>query len=218
MLLAIDTATDLAGIALFDGAVRAELTWVAGRKHSVQLLPQVERLLDLLGLDTGGLNAIAAARGPGSFTGVRVGLAAAQGLALALGIPAYGVGTLDVLAAGQEASDLPVRPLLNAGRNRFATALYERRAGWGQLARTTDIVGLELDQLPELVREPCLLCGDLDEAARRRLGEILGDLARIAGPAQSVRRPAILAQLGWARFQAAELGDPAALEPVYLSR
>ena len=218
MLLAIDTSTDLAGIALFDGTVRAELAWVAGRKHSVQLLPQVERLLDLVGLDTAALNAIAAARGPGAFTGLRVGLAAVQGLALALGIPAYGVGTLDVLAAGQEASDLPVRPLLHAGRNRFATALYERRGGWGQLERTTDIVGIELGQLAELVRGPCLLCGDLDEAARRQVRETLGDLARIAGPAQSLRRPAVLAQLGWERFRAAEPGDPAALEPVYLSR
>jgi tRNA threonylcarbamoyladenosine biosynthesis protein TsaB len=215
MLLAIDTSTQLAGLALYDGAVRAELAWIAGRRHSVQLLPEVERLLALLGIEMSALTAIAAARGPGSFTGVRVGLAAAQGLALALGLPAYGVCTLDVLAAGQEASQLPVRPLLDAGRNRFATALYQRRDG--RLERSGEIVGIELAQLADLIREQCLLCGDLDDAARRRIRAMLGEQVAVASPAGSLRRPGVLAQLGWQQHQAG-LKPPATLEPIYLSR
>jgi tRNA threonylcarbamoyladenosine biosynthesis protein TsaB len=100
MLLAIDTSTQLAGLALYDGAVQAELVWVAGRRHSAQVMPQLERLLRLLDMEVTALTAVAAARGPGSFTGVRVGLAAAQGLAVALDLPVYGVCSLDVLAAG----------------------------------------------------------------------------------------------------------------------
>lgn len=216
MLLAIDTSTDLAGLALYDGAVQAELTWVAGRKHSVQLLPQIERLLELVGLPIGGITAIAAARGPGSFTGVRVGLATAQGLAVALGVPAYGVCSLDILAAGQEASALPVRPLLDAGRNRFATALYEPRAG--QIERSGEIIGIELAQLDELVRAPCLLCGDLDAADRAAIRAILGERVALATPALSLRRPAVLAQLGLAQHQAGRGGGVAGLEPLYLTR
>ncbi len=216
MLLAIDTSTQLAGLALFDGAVVAELAWVAGRKHSSQLLPQVEQLLTLVGLDVSAVTAIAAAVGPGSFTGVRVGLAAAQGLAVALDRPAYGISTLDILAAGQESSVLPVRPLLDAGRNRFATALYEPVGGGFE--RMGEMVGIELSQLAELVGEPCLLCGDLDGSAREQIRAMLGERVRVASPALSVRRPAVLAQLGWKRLQAGEPGEPALLQPLYLSR
>lgn len=216
MLIAIDTATDLAGIALFDGAVRAELIWRAGRRHSTQLLPQIERLLDLVDLDVAALTGVAAARGPGSFTGVRVGLAVAQGLAIGLSVSAFGICTLDVLAAGQEASPLPVRPLLDAGRGRFATALYERRDG--RLRRRGEMEAVTVEQLPALVGGPCRLCGDLDEGARVQLRGMLGSEVEIASAATSLRRPGVLAQLGWEQLRAGEAGDPAALEPVYLTR
>jgi tRNA threonylcarbamoyladenosine biosynthesis protein TsaB len=216
MLLAIDTSTELAGLALYDGAVQAELTWVAGRKHSQQLLTQLERLLELRGLSPASLTAVAAARGPGSFTGVRVGLATAQGLALALELPAYGVVTLDVLAAGQEVSTLPIRPLLDAGRRRFATASYEWQSG--RLQRTSEIVGIALDELPNLVDGPCLLCGDLDSAARAAIRDMLGEDVRVASPALSLRRPGVLAQLAWGQHQRNQPASLADLEPLYLSR
>jgi tRNA threonylcarbamoyladenosine biosynthesis protein TsaB len=216
MLLAIDTSTPLAGLALYDGQVQAELAWVAGRRHSVELFPELDRLLKLAGVEIGALTAIAAARGPGSFTGVRVGLAAAQGLSLALDVPAYGVCTLDVLAAGQEASSLPLRPLLDAGRNRFATAFYEQRDG--RLERSGDIIGIELGDLAELVDRPCLICGDLDTTGRERLRAMLGERAVLASAAASLRRPGFLAQLGWERFRAGTPGHAKTLEPLYLAR
>ena len=216
MLLAIDTSTQLAGVSLYDGSVRAELAWVAGRSHSVQLLPQIEHLLELLGSEVGALTAIAAARGPGSFTGVRVGLAVAQGLAFALNLPAYGVCSLDILAGGQETSALPVRPLLDVGRGRFATALYERQNG--RLERIGEIAGVQLEDLPDLMDRPSLLCGELDSATRQRLRGILGERVAIASPAASLRRPAVLAQLGWERYLSGPPGEPAALEPLYLAR
>jgi tRNA threonylcarbamoyladenosine biosynthesis protein TsaB len=216
MLLAIDTSTQLAGLALYDGAVQAELVWVAGRRHSAQVMPQLERLLRLLDMEVTALTAVAAARGPGSFTGVRVGLAAAQGLALALDLPVYGVCSLDVLAAGQQTTELPVRPMLDAGRQRFATALYERHDGC--LQRQGDIVGIELSQLEKLVKAPCLICGDLDEASRGRVREMLGQRAVIASPAVSLRRPAVLAELAWKQHGAGVDGGASSLEPFYLSR
>ena len=216
MLLAIDTSTQLAGVSIYDGSVRAELAWVAGRSHSVQLLRQIKRLLELLGTDVAALTAVAAARGPGSFTGVRVGLAVAQGLAVALDVPAYGVCSLDVLAGGQETSALPVRPLLDVGRGRFATALYESQNG--RMERFGEIVGVQLEDIPDLVDRPCLLCGELDSATRERLRGILGERVAMASPAASVRRPAVLAQLGWDRHLTGSPGEPAALEPLYLAR
>jgi len=205
----------MAGLALFDGVVRAELSWVAGRKHSVQLLPQLKRLFDLVDFDLTGLTGVVAARGPGSFTGVRVGLAAAQGLAVALDVPAYGICSLDVLAAGFEATDLPIRPLLDAGRGRFASALYRWRNG--RLERLSDIIGVELANLIELIDQPCLLCGDLNLANRERIQDMLGERATLASPASSLRRPGILAQLGWQQRAAGASGEPVDLQPLYLS-
>jgi tRNA threonylcarbamoyladenosine biosynthesis protein TsaB len=216
MLLAIDTSTSLAGLALYDGAVQAELLWVAGRNHSVQLLPQVHRLLELVGRDAGAIKAVAAARGPGSFTGLRVGLATAQGLGLALGVPTYGVCSLDILAAGQQASNLPVRPLLDAGRGRFATALYERENG--VLRRASEIISVELDELERIVRAPCLICGDLDGAAREKVRARLGGRAMVASPAASTRRPGVLAELAWQQHQEGRPREASLLEPLYLSR
>ena len=99
MLLAVDTSTTQAGIALYDGRVLAEVSWLAGRDHGRQLLPVIRDMLIRLGRTPTDLTAVAAARGPGSFTGLRVGLSVGRGLAFALGLPLYGIGSLDVLAA-----------------------------------------------------------------------------------------------------------------------
>src|SRR5215217_6156291 len=97
-MLAIDTATSWCGVALYDGALQLELNWRAERHHSEQLMSNIERAFDLTGIDRGDLGALAVARGPGSYTGVRVGITVARVLGYALGIPAIGVDALDVLA------------------------------------------------------------------------------------------------------------------------
>ena len=215
LLLALDTSTTQAGIAVYDGAVRAELTWTAGRNHARQLMPALDRLLDLLGKTPRDLAVLAAARGPGSFTGLRVGLAVARGLAFALGLPLYGVGSLDVQAASLPASPWPVRAVLDAGRGRFATALYRRDGdGW---TRADEVVGVDLDGLLRLIREPCAIAGDLTDEARRRLAE-LGDRAWVAPPSASVRRPAVLAELAWRAWQRGDPPGPEDGEPIYLTR
>src|SRR5438093_4669843 len=125
MLLALDTSTSLAGLALHDGSrVHYEQTWLAGRHHSEQVLQQVARALEMVGLEVAGLQALAVARGPGSFTGVRVGLALAKGLALGSGLPLYGVGTLDALADAFTWANTAVRVFVEAGRGRWVTARY----------------------------------------------------------------------------------------------
>lgn len=219
MLLAVDTATSLAGLALYDcerGEVVAELVWRAGRSHSTQLLSQLDRLLNLAGVAREQLTAFAATIGPGSYTGLRVGLAAVQGLAFALGRPAIGVNALDVLAEAQPAcTPLPIRPVLEAGRGRVATALYRQRDH--RWARDEAVRGASLDELLDLVCEPVLVCGDLSAEARRRLTAERPQ-AILATPAQSLRRPSLAAELAWRALLAGDRGDPRILEPVYLSR
>jgi tRNA threonylcarbamoyladenosine biosynthesis protein TsaB len=106
--------------------------------------------------------------------------------------------------------------MLDAGRDRFATALYERHNG--QLRRHGDIVGIGLEELADVVDGPCVVCGDLNNASRERLQAMLGEAVVVASPAASLRRPGILAELAWEQHQADASGEPWRLEPLYLSR
>lgn len=215
MLLAIDTSTSRAGIALYDGEVVAEVVWQAGRDHGRHLMPVIEEAMRRIGRRPADLTAVAAARGPGSFTGLRVGLSVARGLAVALGIPAYGIGSLEVLAAGLPPLGMPVRAVLAAGRGRFATALFESADGTYQQAG--NVMGTTLDSLLRLVVERCAIVGDLDVESRTRLAA-LGEQVWVASPALSVRRPAVLAELAWRRLRQGCPPGPDAGEPIYLSR
>jgi tRNA threonylcarbamoyladenosine biosynthesis protein TsaB len=217
MLLAVDTSTTRAGIALYDGDVLAESVWLAGRDHGRHLMPAIEATMRRLGREPVDLAAVAAARGPGSFTGLRVGLAVAAGLAVGLGIPAYGIGSLTILAASLPPMGMPVRAVVSAGRGRYATALFE--AGQNGRSREDDPAGVnvDLDSLLRLVVERCAIVGDLDPEARARLAA-LGDDVWVAPPALSVRRPAVLAELAWQMLSQGRPPGPEAGEPIYLAR
>lgn len=211
LLLALDTATSTASLALYDGErVLAETTWLAGREHSSRLLLEVDRALDRVGRAPASLTGLVVARGPGSFTGVRVGLSVAKGIAAALDLPLWGMGTLDVLAAAVEVVDRPVRPLVDAGRNRVATALYVE----GRCVEPAR--GVSLPELERLLQEQVVVIGDVPAGLRRQLeGE---GPARLVSAAGSLRRAGYLAELGWRAAQAGEPGDAAAVDAVYLAR
>ena len=116
MLLAIDTSSQYASVALHDGTrVLGEHSWLAGFEHSRSLLPNIRTLLDQAGVTAQQVTAVVVALGPGSFNGLRVGLSTAKGLAIGLGIPLVGVPTLDLVRAEYGTADLG----LNAGRGRI---------------------------------------------------------------------------------------------------
>jgi tRNA threonylcarbamoyladenosine biosynthesis protein TsaB len=213
-LLALDTSTAIAGAALYDGAVCGEITWRAGRNHSTELMGQVENLLRLCRVGPDRLVAVAVATGPGSYTGLRVGLAAAKGFCLALGIPLIGVCTLDVLAEAHAEACIPVRPLLDAGRHRYATALYSRRDG--AMARVSPVEGKRLPEVLSAISERTLLCGDISAEMVRQAAPG-GSLLEVAGPAASLRRAGYLAETGWKRYQRGDVENPAEVTAIYLS-
>ena len=113
MELSIDTASELASVALSqEGALVAECTWRCRRNHSVELLPSVDRLLAQASVDKTSLSAIFVSTGPGMYTGLRVGIATAKGLARALGLPLVGVGRLELEAYAHSAfpGTVPLKP------------------------------------------------------------------------------------------------------------
>ncbi len=130
MLLAIDTSTDTASLALAQHeTVLAELTWRAKQNHTTQLLPNLNYLFSITGANAKLLRAIIVAQGPGSFNGLRVGVSAAKGLAFSLKIPIVGINSLEMAAYQYAETGLPVCAIFNAGRSEVATATYRKKYG-----------------------------------------------------------------------------------------
>ena len=214
MLLALDTSTRYIGLALYDGVqVLSESFWTCQDYHTVELAPEVTRALAKSGFTVADLKALGVAIGPGSFTGLRIGLAFAKGLALAQRLPLVGVATLDILAASQPLSEIPMAAVLQAGRGRLAVGWYRPVDGAWQPDGELEI--LTAEELHERINSPTLVCGELSAAEQRLLSRKRKNVL-LAAPAQSVRRPAVLAEIAWRRWQAGQTDQPAALAPIYL--
>jgi tRNA threonylcarbamoyladenosine biosynthesis protein TsaB len=214
-ILAIDTATRMASIALYDGErVHSEETWHSERNHTVELMPSLVRLLDRQRVSPQELTGLVVALGPGSFTGLRIGLSVAKGLALALKVPLVGASTLDALAYAQASQDSPLYAVVQAGRGRVCSALYRREGG--QWRRATDYRITTLADLCQQVEGPTLFCGEIEAESVRFLREKLGRWAVMASPASCLRRAGYLAELGWQRLKRGEADGPATLSPIYL--
>jgi tRNA threonylcarbamoyladenosine biosynthesis protein TsaB len=215
MLLAIDTSTTLTGLALYTGdATLAECSWESGRQHTAQLLTQIDLLLQHSGRSRTDLRAVAVALGPGSWSGLRVGLSLAKGLALAGNLSLVGIGTLEALAYQYHPLAAPIYPLIRLGRGRFATAEFHCRSG---CERRSPDRNTTLSELCAGLQEPAFFCGDLDAKTRAQLQRETASQALFPAPAAALRRPAFLAELGWQRLQHDEPADIATLEPIYLS-
>jgi tRNA threonylcarbamoyladenosine biosynthesis protein TsaB len=173
----------------------------------------VEEALAKAGFAITDLEAIAIATGPGSFTGLRIGMAFAKGLALARRIALVGIPSLDVLAAGQPLKQLPMAAVLRAGRGRLAVGWYQ--AGKKNWEATGRLDVFTAESLAEQLNEPTLVCGELAVEERRTLRRNRRHVI-LASPAWSVRRPAFLAELAWVRWQAGRTDDPTSLSPIYL--
>jgi tRNA threonylcarbamoyladenosine biosynthesis protein TsaB len=214
MLLALDTSTQTAGLALYDGErVLYEIIWTSNDYHTVELAPAILDAIQKSGKKIDKLDAVAVALGPGSFTGLRIGLALAKGIALARHLPVIGIPSLDILAYAQPVTNLPLAAVLRAGRGRLAIDWYQaNKKSWvsqNKLEVTT------AEQLMEGIETPTLVAGELNEDERHILRR-KKKLIELASPAHSLRRPGYLAELGWRRWQAGQNDDPAALTPIYL--
>lgn len=201
--LAIDTATEVLALCADDGAARASLALRHGLQHSPALLPLADRLLAELGFAAGDLELVVCSVGPGSFTGIRIGLATAKGIAFATGCPLVGVSTLDVLALPWACFAGDVWSVIDARKGRWYAA------GYREGRRVTEYLDLAPD--------------DLRARFAAGTGRIL-----LAGPdaprfaeglpgisATDLFDPAAVLKAGRDRF-ASEGANPQSLKPLYL--
>jgi tRNA threonylcarbamoyladenosine biosynthesis protein TsaB len=213
MLLAIDTSTRAIGIALYDGnRVLCENTWISKNHHTIELAPSVDQALAHVGAECSDIQAVGVAIGPGSFTGLRIGLAFAKGLAISQRSSTIGIPTLNILA-----ESLPVQSgarlaaVIEAGRRRLAVGWY--RAKDGAWYSDGDLQNLAIEEFVSMVTSPIYVIGELTGETRLRLNKTKGITS---SPVNCVRRPAMLAELAWERWRKNDVDDPGTLKPIYL--
>lgn len=216
MILAIDTATEYAGLALYspDG-VQAEETWHAGRNHTIELAPRIVRMLNVAGLGVTELAALAVSLGPGSFTGLRIGLSVAKGMALPHRLPVVGIPTLEATAYPLRDSAIPVWAIARAGRGRILAACYARIDGEWQEQIEPQLTTVE--GLAKEIDQPALCTGEVDEQEGQTLARDANHKIEVVSPAIRVRRASYLAELAATRLEAGAQDDPDALVPIYAS-
>jgi tRNA threonylcarbamoyladenosine biosynthesis protein TsaB len=237
MLLALDTSTNYASIALVkERKLLAEFSWDCGRGHSQELFQNIRWLMDSRNIRASELTGVAVATGPGSFNGVRVALAAGKSLSFALQLPLYATPTLDVIGWGAAASapllssdagaDGTVWALLEGGRGQLYAAQYPGLAArdeiWGPLDGYHVLAATELAErvLSEHGPErPVLFAGESRPETQAVLEEMLsGQIRTVFAGSLPSRRASWLAELALAQANRGEVADIMALEPLYLRR
>lgn len=212
MELSIDTASETASIALSrDGAVVAEKSWQCVRNHTVEVLPAIDRLLGENGASREDLSAVFVSIGPGMYTGLRVGIAIAKGIARALSLPLVGVGRLELDAYPHRAFADGIVAVHNARRGEFAWAAY-RNSPWREVSPPQIA---KPDTLAAAITERTLFVGEVTDALAEALRNTLGDRAVIE-PTPTLGRAPALAALGHQRLQAGGPHEAALVAPVYL--
>lgn len=216
MLLAIDTATRQAGLALCTREkILTEVIWNAGRHHTEQMPPAIDAAFKRTGTSPSDLTAVAVTIGPGSFTGLRIGISLAKGYAVAHDLDIVGVPTLDVTAAPHTHGTTTLCATLQAGRGRLSYAFYAPDEN-GRWERRDDFKLGRIADLGEHVDAPTRIVGELRPADRAWLNTHLPDRAILSSSISTVRRPSVLAELAWQRLDAGEGDDLDSLAPIYL--
>lgn len=210
--LAIESATLVASVAVGrDSQVLAEVSSLTQLTHSQRLLPMVDQALQLGGVTVGSLDAVVVSAGPGSFTGLRIGLSTAKGIAHARQLPLIPVSTLDALA-WQQTSGFIV-PLLDARRSQVYTAVYERLTEGLRIIMPPSAIGLAEFLEQHVPKGRVVFTGEGAVLFRSEIERRVAH-AEFSTELHSWPRASSLASLAIARQQAGV--SPAELHPIYL--
>jgi tRNA threonylcarbamoyladenosine biosynthesis protein TsaB len=220
-VLAVESSTLTGAAALVVGdSVVAECRLNIAVTHSERLLGAVDHVLRSGGVSLGDVDALAVAAGPGSFTGLRIGVSTMKSLAFATGKPLVAVPTLDALAWTLPYAAHPVCPILDAKKDEVYAALY--RTEVGRLERLTEYQALAPESLCEILARghpgPVIFVGDGVAPWAPLLRRVLGGDARLAPPGLRLPSAVTVADLARAALERGETADPSTLVPIYVRR
>jgi len=218
LLLAIDTTTRICTAALGDHEkIRAEYLLNVKNTHSQRLMPLIISLLKDSGIGKNQLEGVAVNIGPGSFTGIRIGMATAQGLSQGLHIPVVGVMTLDALAEACTFYSGLICPILDARKNQVYTALYRGGSAGPEMLQPAAALSIgELGHMLSAYEEEVIFLGDAVESFRGELKLILGERYREAPLSSRFNRASLVLQKGIKVWQEKGPVSPYALKPFYI--
>lgn len=215
-ILAVDTSTSSWSLAVTEGQrVLAEWTVLSGLAHNRRLLSNIDALLRKVGWILDELDGLAVTVGPGSFTGLRIGLTTVKTLAWSLNKLYVGVPSLDVLAAPLSHTALPICTLLDARKKEVYCAFYSS-TGNGHVLRDGPPGVMPPAELPGRIKQPTLFCGDGWLLYQDFLREKLGTLAIGASAPYHLIRASFVGELARMKFEAGEGDDPMAGIPLYV--
>lgn len=214
-LLAIDTSGPVCGVAILtESGIAYECAAVNKLTHSTNLMPMVETAFASTGLTVQDMDRIAVVTGPGSFTGVRIGVSTAKGLAHGAGKPCVAVDALEAMAAGVGEFSGIICPIQDARAGQVYGAAFA--ASEGRPERLMEDIPLKVEEFAEAIQtigDRFLFLGDGMPVQKAKLQALLGDAAVFAQPQQAFLRPAAVAYLG---SMVTEELDYLELMPMYL--
>jgi len=216
LILAVENSGLCGSIALVSGShCIAEQSLLSKLTHSKRLLVTLERVMDECQVTWETIDAIAISLGPGSFTGLRIGLSTVKGLALATSLPLIGVPTLDGLASQFTFTAMPVCPILDARKNEVYTALYGADEN-GFMQRRSEYLVISAAELAGQITEPTVFTGDGITVHGDLLREKLGDMAVFAPEQLYFAKASSIGFLALSRWHKKEFLDPAGCIPLYV--
>lgn len=217
LVFGIDTCCMAATAALMNDNIMVAQTVINQNKtHSQIMMPQIEQMFKSAEVEPTAVDAFAAAVGPGSFTGVRIGVATAKALAQAAKKPCVAVSTLEALAFSSKYFDGIISPVLDARRNQVYNALF---CGGNELTRLTDDRALALDKLLDELKESgkkVLFMGDATLVFSEEIKEALGDLAYFAPKVSNLNLAGAVAEIGLDKLKKGETTEYGELIPEYI--
>lgn len=220
IILAADTSTITASCAVVeDGVVLSELSMQYGKTHSQKIVPMLRELLAMTDRKFSDVDLFSATIGPGSFTGLRIGVVTIKSLAYSLKTPVCGIPTLDAMAYSMPDFSGIIAPMLDARNNQVFAALYHKRQN--KLEMISPVMGVPIGEFISTVNkysEDTLVCGDAVSMHIDRMKSELGVKVFEAHPSLSFPRAASCALLAEQAFRENRVCHPFELEPMYFRK
>jgi len=216
-ILAVDTATTSCSVAIVDQtSLISEFTIDREETHSKHLMDMIKTVLRMSGINLSDLDGFTVTRGPGSFTGLRIGISTIKGLAVASEKPVVGVSSLETLALQVSYSNDLICPILDARKGEVYFSRY--RFLKGHLKRQTEERVAPPDEAVDNLKESCLFVGNGALLYKEMILEKMGEFASFAPMIQNTIRASTLAYLGMAKFENNDIDDIEKIEPYYIRK